>query len=114
EMLTGNVPFSGTTAEVIRQHIGAPLPLDRLGQMPKPVVALLQSMLEKDPGRRPQDPSALQAEVTPAKEAIRPSTRPHALTPTGLGKNRWRLRLPGTRWLSIGVGAAILAAALVS
>jgi serine/threonine protein kinase/Tfp pilus assembly protein PilF len=114
EMLTGNVPFSGTTAEVIRQHIGAPLPLDRLGQIPKPVVALLQSMLEKDPGRRPQDPSALQVEVNAAKEAIRSSARPRTLTRSGPAESQRGLRLPATRWISIGVGAVILAAALVS
>lgn len=115
EMLTGNVPFSGTTTEVIRQHIGSPLPLDRLGQMPKPVVALLQSMLEKDPGRRPQDPLTLQAEVNMAKEAIRSSARPLTVTRNGLGKSQWAFRrLPARRWITIGVGAVILAAALVS
>jgi serine/threonine protein kinase/Tfp pilus assembly protein PilF len=114
EMLTGNVPFSGTTAEVIRQHIGAPLPLDRLGQMPKPVVALLQSMLEKDPGRRPQDPSVLQVEVNTAKEAIRSSGRPHTLTRGVLARSHRGLRLPATRWIPIGLGTLILAAALVT
>ncbi len=111
-MLTGNVPFSGTTAEVIRQHIGAPLPLDRLGQIPKPVAALLQSMLEKDPEQRPQDPMALQAAVDAAKEAIRPSGSPHTLTRSGLATNLRGLRLPARRWISIG--AVIIAVALVS
>jgi serine/threonine protein kinase/Tfp pilus assembly protein PilF len=114
EMLTGNVPFSGTTADVIRQHIGAPLPLDRLGQIPKPVVALLQSMLEKDPDRRPQDPSALQAAVNAAKEAIRSSARPLTLTRSGPAKSKRGLRLPATRWILIGIGALVLAAALAS
>ena len=68
EMLTGTVPFTGTTTEVIRQHLSAPLPLDRLEQIPKPVVSLLQLMLEKDPGRRPQDPSALQSEINSVKK----------------------------------------------
>jgi serine/threonine protein kinase len=112
EMLTGNVPFSGTTAEVIRQHIGAPLPLDRLGQIPKPVVALLQSMLEKDPGQRPQDPMSLQAAVTAAKGAIKLSGSPHNLTRNGLARSLRGLRLPSARWTSIG--AVILAVALVS
>jgi serine/threonine protein kinase/Tfp pilus assembly protein PilF len=112
EMLTGNVPFSGTTAEVIRQHIGAPLPLDRLGQIPKPVVTLLQSMLEKDPDRRPQDPLALQAAVNAAKEAIRFSARSHTLMRSGSDKSKRGLRLPTTRWIL--VGAVVLAAALAS
>src|SRR6202790_4117553 len=44
KMLTGKVPFSGTTTEVIRQHLSAPLPLELLQHLPKPVVGLLQSM----------------------------------------------------------------------
>jgi serine/threonine protein kinase/Tfp pilus assembly protein PilF len=113
EMLTGNVPFRGTTAEVIRQHIGAPLPLDCLGRIPEPVVALLQSMLEKDPERRPQDPSALQAEVNSAKEAIKSSGTSYALTGSGVAKRPRGLRWPAKRWISIGLSAVILAAALV-
>src|ERR1700722_11187139 len=71
EMLTGKVPFSGSTAAVIHQHLSAPLPLEQLGHVPKPVVALLLSMLEKDPARRPQDPLVLQTELKAAKTAFR-------------------------------------------
>src|ERR1700722_773059 len=83
EMLTGNVPFTGTTAELIRQHLCAPLPLDRLEHVPKPVVALLQSMLEKDPALRPQDPSVLQAELNAVKKALKSPENPHSLTLKG-------------------------------
>src|ERR1700676_4299484 len=57
ELPTRNVAVNGTAAEVIRQHISAPLPLDRLEHIPTAVAGLLQSMLEKDPGGRPQDPA---------------------------------------------------------
>ena len=70
EMLTGHVPFSGTTTEVIRQHLCAPLPLDRLEHMPKPVVVLLQSMLEKDPGRRPQGPICTSIGIKRREEGV--------------------------------------------
>src|ERR1700730_7086038 len=114
EMLTGNVPFNGTTTEVIRQHLCAPLPLDRLENLPKVVVGLLQSMLEKDPGRRPQDPSALQSKINEVKKALRPSD----LAPS-LYRSRWVKSRPGSRSLdkrsiSIIVGLAILAAALMA
>ena len=70
EMLTGKVPFSGTTAEVMNRHLYAPLPLDQLIHVPKPIVVLLQFMLEKDPGQRPQDPAALQSAFRAVKKAL--------------------------------------------
>ena len=112
EMLTGNVPFTGTTAELIRQHLCAPLPLDRLEHVPKPVVALLQSMLEKDPALRPQDPSVLQAELNAVKKALKSPENPHSLTLKGTGK-KLRGRVPlGNRWIAVAVGAVIFTAAL--
>ncbi len=109
EMLTGDVPFSGTTAEVIRQHLGARLPLERLEHIPKPVVALLQTMLEKDPARRPQDPMALQSELNAVKKALRPHQTSHSLR-----VNRRAPLWHGKRWIPIVAGAAILASALVA
>ena len=49
-LLTGQAPFRGTPEEVMRQHVQAPLPLKRLSGIPQPIVALLQTLLEKDPG----------------------------------------------------------------
>jgi serine/threonine protein kinase/tetratricopeptide (TPR) repeat protein len=59
EMVTGHVVFGGSPAEVMYQHQHAPLPLDLLEAVPQPVVALLEVLLEKDPGRRFQNPSEL-------------------------------------------------------
>jgi TolB-like protein len=70
EMLTGKVPFSGTTTQVIRLHLCAPPPVEQLANIPPPVVTLLQSMLEKDPVNRPQDPAALQAALRTAKKML--------------------------------------------
>jgi serine/threonine protein kinase len=51
-MLTGKAPFLGSSAEVRQQHLGGPLPLEQLQRLPQPVVALLKTLLEKDPARR--------------------------------------------------------------
>ncbi len=113
EMLTGDVPFSGTTTEVIRQHLCAPLPLDRLKHLPKPVVVLLQSMLEKDPDQRPQDPFALQLELNAVKKTVMsPGTR-HSRILTDPAKSLPAPLARGRVWKSIVMGAAILAALAV-
>jgi TolB-like protein len=114
EMLTGNVPFTGTTAEVIRQHLSAPLPLDRLDHMPKAVVALLQSMLEKDPGKRPQDPFVLQSELDAVKKELRIADMQRSLALHGAVQSRRRSFLSGNRWTALTLCTAILVAALVA
>ena len=114
EMLTGKVPFSGTTAAVMRQHLSAPLPLEHLGHVPKPVVALLLSMLEKDPARRPQDPFVLQSELRAAKKELRSPENSRSLILAGRAKSRSGPLSLGKRSIAIAVGAAILAAAMVA
>jgi serine/threonine protein kinase/Tfp pilus assembly protein PilF len=59
EMLTGQAPFRGSAAEVMRQHQHASLPREQLKRVPQPVVSLLQTLLEKDPARRFQEPAQL-------------------------------------------------------
>ena len=59
EMLTGQTPFRGASVEVMYQHQHASLPLDLLEAVPQPVVVLLEVLLEKDPGRRFQNPIEL-------------------------------------------------------
>jgi len=48
-MVTGHVVFRGTSAEVMYSHQHAPLPLERLKDVPQPVVVLLEKLLEKIP-----------------------------------------------------------------
>jgi serine/threonine protein kinase len=58
-MLIGQTPFRGTAAELMYQHLHAPLLLEQLKDVPQPVVVLLEVLLERDPGRRFQDPAEL-------------------------------------------------------
>jgi serine/threonine protein kinase len=70
DMLTGEVPFRGTSAEVMYQHQHAPLPLKRLKEVPRNLRLLLKRMLEKDPVRRFQTPNELLNEVASIGRAI--------------------------------------------
>jgi len=77
-MVTGQTPFRGPSAEVMYQHQHAPLPLERLKDVPKPVVVLLEKLLEKDPAQRFQTPDELlkvMPTITGAVEARRGITR---------------------------------------
>ncbi len=49
EMLTGKVPFSGSAAEVMYQHLHTPSPVERLKGIPQPAVILVETLLKKDP-----------------------------------------------------------------
>src|SRR5208337_3933779 len=70
EMVTGKAPFRGTSAEVMYQHLHAPLPIEQLESVPQPVVVLLEVLLEKDPGRRFQNPAELSKAIPAIRGAI--------------------------------------------
>src|SRR6201993_697388 len=70
EMVTGKAQFMGSPAEVMYQQQHAPLPLERLEAIPQPVVALLEVLLEKDPGRRFQNPAEILKSITAITGAI--------------------------------------------
>jgi serine/threonine protein kinase/tetratricopeptide (TPR) repeat protein len=97
EMLTGKVPFTGTTVQVMSQHLHAPLPLEQLKNISASAVVLLKRMLEKDPARRPQNPSELRAEVRAVRQLL-------ASKPAIAGKGRWRL----ARWLGVGIALLVV------
>src|SRR6202035_2424918 len=59
KMLTGQAPFRGTSAELMHQHLHAPLLTEELEGVPQAVVILLEVLLEKDPARRFQSPAEL-------------------------------------------------------
>src|SRR5271157_5347405 len=59
EMLTGHAVFRGSHPEVMYQHQHAPLPIEQLEGIPQPIIVLLEVLLEKDPGRRFQNPAEL-------------------------------------------------------
>jgi serine/threonine protein kinase/predicted ATPase len=78
KMLTGLTPFRGSSAELMHQHLHALLPLGVLEAVPQPVVFLLGVLLEKDPGRRFQNPGELLkaiSTITGALDAGRRITR---------------------------------------
>ena len=64
EMLTGQVPFRGSPAEVMDQHRHRQLPVEQLKDVPQPLVVFLELLLEKDPVQRFQSPSEV-LEVLP-------------------------------------------------
>ena len=100
EMMTGHVVFWGSPGEVMYQHQHAPLPLGKLERVPQPVVVLLEVLLEKDPGRRFQNPTELLKAIptiTGVIDARRRITRqslqkmPSTASRVGTGKPRARL-----------------------
>jgi serine/threonine-protein kinase len=60
ECLTGRPPFSGDSAELLRQHRCEPVPLD---PVPEPLRPLVEAGMAKDPGRRPADAMAFVTEL---------------------------------------------------
>jgi serine/threonine protein kinase len=57
EMLSGKLPFQGSSAELMQLHRHAALPIEKLASSPQPISALLEVLLEKDPTRRFQSPA---------------------------------------------------------
>jgi len=75
EMLSGEVPFKGSSSELFYQHQNAPLPVARLTSLPQPVVTLLEVLLEKDPAKRFQTPNDLIAAIAGVKAAVSSGSR---------------------------------------
>ncbi len=61
--LTGQCPYTGSLASVLRQHMSKAPPLEKLESTPVPLRKLLLHMLEKEPGQRPQSALALKTEI---------------------------------------------------
>ena len=98
-MLIGKPPFRGTPSEVMCQHQHGHLPLEQLKLVPRPVVALLKGLLEKDPAKRPQTPAELLKAMPRAASAIdsgRKITR-HSLQNNPATVSRVRTRKPSPR-----------------
>jgi serine/threonine protein kinase len=97
KMVTGQVPFLGSPAELMYQHQHASLPLDQLKRVPQPVVVLLDLLLEKDPGRRFQSPAELlkaMAKIASASDACRRITRQSLQKVSPANSRAVRRRLP--------------------
>ena len=70
EMLSGEMPFGGSAAELMYQHQHAAPPTEKLIGIPAPVIALLEVLLAKDPNQRFQTPAQLQKALTQVRGAI--------------------------------------------
>jgi serine/threonine protein kinase/predicted ATPase len=101
DMLTGNPPFRGAPAEVMHQHQHAPLPLERLKDIPQPIVVLLELLLEKDPARRFQSPTEFLNVMPMIADAIDGRCR---ITPQTLHRTRSAVSRVGTRKPSVKSG----------
>jgi serine/threonine protein kinase len=87
QMVTGHEVFRGSPAEVMYQHQHTPIPIEKLEAVPKPIIVLLEVLLEKDPARRFQNPTELLKaipKITGAIDGGRPLTY-HSLRDTSSG-----------------------------
>jgi len=66
ECLTGRPPFSGESADLLRQHRSEPVPVDPI---PEPLRPLVAAGMAKDPVRRPTDATTFIAELTTVASA---------------------------------------------
>jgi len=69
-MVTGQTSFQGPPADVMYQHQHASIPLERLRDVPQPVVVLLEKLLEKDPVQRFRTPNELLKAIPRITDAI--------------------------------------------
>ena len=93
------MPFRGTAAELMYQHLHAPLPPEQLKGVPQPIVVLLEKLLEKNPTRRFQTPNELLKAIptiTGAIDARRRITR-QSLLKTPSTASRVGTRKPPAR-----------------
>jgi serine/threonine protein kinase len=70
QMVVGSPMFRGSPAEVMYQHQHVPLPVERLQDVPQPVVVLLRKLLEKDPGQRFRTPGEFLKAIPPVMRAF--------------------------------------------
>jgi serine/threonine protein kinase len=63
ELLCGELPYRGSALQLSEQHQYAPLPMERLNQVPRPIVNLLDKLLTKEACRRLQKPAELVEEI---------------------------------------------------
>jgi TPR repeat protein/tRNA A-37 threonylcarbamoyl transferase component Bud32 len=73
-MLAGRPPFAGSVVQIMSQQLTRQPPFELLPGLPPEVVRLLEHLLEKDPGKRPQTPADLRKEIESAIKALPDST----------------------------------------
>jgi serine/threonine protein kinase len=110
EMLTARAPFQGTAGEVMHQHQHAPLPLEQLNDVPQPQVVLLETLLQKDPVKRPQNPAELQALLHTLRVDLEAKSQAGKRSLSGHDAERHRFRW-GARKARIAAFGLLLVAA---
>jgi hypothetical protein len=118
EMLTGRLPFTGDSAQIMYGHLQQPPPSLRVARpdLPDSIEQLVQRMLSKDPAWRPQR----MAEVASALRAIaagtaatgptvqaRPASNPAAIAQPGAAPTRGLV-------LGLAAGGVVLVLAIVA
>jgi eukaryotic-like serine/threonine-protein kinase len=89
EALTGKVPFTGTTVQVMSQHLQASLPLEQLKGLPPAIVELLKKMLAKKPEDRLQTPGELRSQLRAVKQSLEQPFSNHRPIPPLTTKRIW-------------------------
>ena len=69
-MVSGKVPFQGSFSELSYQHQHDLATVDKLKLIPRPVIVLLEIVLEKDPSRRFQTPTELLKAIAKVTKAL--------------------------------------------
>ena len=69
-LATGRPPFSGSRAEIRRQHLHEPVPKAPLQGYPVPFVNLILSMMQKDPDKRPQNAVGLRERILRCRQEV--------------------------------------------
>jgi predicted ATPase len=101
EMVTGHALFRGSPAEVMYQHQHAPLPLERLKEVPQPVAVLVEKLLQKDPAQRFRTPDELLKAMPTITGAVEAGRR---ITPQSLDKTPSTASRAGTRRVPARLG----------
>jgi serine/threonine protein kinase len=91
ELLCGELPFRGSALQLSDLHQYAPLPMERLNQVPRPIIKLLDKLLTKEACRRFQRPAEL---VQAVIKILEPEEWQAATDP--LRATAPPLRLPGS------------------
>jgi phosphate transport system substrate-binding protein len=101
----------------MHQHQHVPIPLERLADVPQPVVVLLEKLLEKDPRQRFQNPTELLKAIPVITDALGArrkisrrsilTTPPSPLTPLSRGQRSPKFLLPLLLLLALLAGISV-------
>jgi TolB-like protein/lipopolysaccharide biosynthesis regulator YciM len=96
----------------MHQHQHAPLPLEQLKDVPGPLVVLFETLLQKDPAKRPQNPAELQTLLRTLRVDLETKGKAgkRSLSAAEAERNRSQGRR-GKRWIAVFALLLVVAAA---